>query len=73
MNKKTFTIKYNETPIYVGDIREMGIMDFLTAKREAEANLATLVADYHNLQDRVAALEESCAEILHEIKILKGE
>lgn len=73
MNKKTFTIKYNETPIYVGDIREMGIMDFLTAKREAEANLATLVADYHNLQDRVTALEESYAEILHEIKILKGE
>lgn len=73
MNKKTFTIKYNETPIYVGDIREMGIMDFLTAKREAEANLATLIADYHNLQDRVAELEKGYDELLKEIALLKGE
>ena len=73
MRKKTIIIKHGENPIYVADTRDLDIMEFLSLKKEAETNLASLVADYHNLQDRVATLEESYAEILHEIKILKGE
>ena len=73
MRKKTIIIKHGENPIYVADTRDLDIMEFLSLKKEAETNLATLVADYHNLKDRVEELEKGYDELLSEIALLKGE
>lgn len=73
MRKKVIVIKQGEKPVYVADLRDLDIMDFIALKKEAEINKRELIEDYNSLKAQIAELTEAVLQLKAEIDYLKGE
>lgn len=73
MRKKAIVIKKEEKPVYVADLRDLDIMDFIALKKEAETNKRELIEDYNSLKAQIAELTEAVLQLKAEIDYLKGE
>lgn len=73
MRKKVIVIKKEEKPVYVADLRDLDIMDFIALKKEAETNKRELIEDYNSLKAQIAELTEAVLQLKAEIDYLKGE
>ena len=73
MRKKVIVIKKEDKPVYVADIRDLDIMDFISLKKEAEINKRELIEDYNSLKAQIAELTEAVLQLKAEIDYLKGE
>lgn len=73
MRKKVIVIKKGEKPVYVADLRDLDIMEFISLKKEAEINKRELIEDYNSLKAQIAELTEAVLQLKAEIDYLKGE
>ena len=73
MRKKVIVIKKEDKPVYVADLRDLDIMDFISLKKEAEINKRELIEDYNSLKAQIAELTEAVLALKGEIDYLKGE
>lgn len=73
MRKKVIVIKKEDKPVYVADLRDLDIMDFIALKKEAETNRRELIEDYNSLKAQIAELTEAVLQLKAEIDYLKGE
>ena len=73
MRKKVIVIKKEDKPVYVADLRDLDIMDFISLKKEAESNKRELIEDYNSLKAQIAELTEAVLQLKAEIDYLKGE
>lgn len=73
MRKKVIVIKKEDKPVYVADLRDLDIMDFISLKKEAETNKRELIEDYNSLKAQIAELTEAVLQLKAEIDYLKGE
>ena len=73
MRKKAIVIKKEDKPVYVADLRDLDIMDFISLKKEAEINKRELIEDYNSLKAQIAELTEAVLQLKAEIDYLKGE
>ncbi len=73
MRKKVIVIKKEDKPVYVADLRDLDIMDFIALKKEAEINKRELIEDYNSLKAQIAELTEAVLQLKAEIDYLKGE
>lgn len=73
MRKKVIVIKKEDKPVYVADLRDLDIMDFISLKKEAEINKRELIEDYNSLKAQIAELTEAVLQLKAEIDYLKGE
>lgn len=73
MRKKVIVIKKEDKPVYVADLRDLDIMDFISLKKEAEINKRELIEDYNSLKAQIAELTEAVLQLKAEIDFLKGE
>lgn len=73
MRKKVIVIKKEEKPVYVADLRDLDIMEFISLKKEAEINKRELIEDYNSLKAQIAELTEAVLQLKAEIDYLKGE
>ena len=73
MRKKVIVIKKEDKPVYVADLRDLDIMDFISLKKEAEINKRELIEDYNSMKAQIAELTEAVLQLKAEIDYLKGE
>ena len=73
MIKKTITIKYQDKPVFVTDVRDMEIGSFIEAKAKAEENLAAILMAYEADKGELRALKREVESLKADIAFLKGE
>ena len=73
MNKKAVILRYGDKPLAIMGVVDMPVMDFLTTKKEAEANLKALISERDSYREQIAIIKEELAEVKREIALLKGE
>ena len=73
MRKKVIVIKKEDKPVYVADLRDLDVMDFIALKKEAEINKRKLIEDYNSMKAQIAELTEAVLALKAEIDFLKGE
>lgn len=73
MIKKTITIKYQDKPVFVTDVRDMEIGSFIEAKAQAEENLAAILSAYEADKEELRALKREVESMKADIAFLKGE
>ena len=73
MIKKTITIKYQDKPVFVTDVRDMEIGSFIEAKKQAEENLAAILSAYEADKEELCALKREVESLKADIAFLKGE
>ena len=73
MTKKAVILKIDDKPIWVAQVSDVGIMDFLDLKREAEANLNEMLMGIEATKSQIRALNAEIESLKKEISFLKGD
>lgn len=68
MTKKAVIIKLHGKPIFVADIRDIELKDFIKLQKEAEENLI-----FDELDNELKIIKDEIGYLKKEIDILKGE
>lgn len=68
MIKKAVIIKLHGKPIFVADIRDIELKDFIKLQKEAEENLI-----FDELDNELKIIKDEIGYLKKEIDILKGE
>lgn len=68
MIKKAVIIKLHGKPIFVADIRDIELKDFIKLQKEAEENLI-----FDELENELKIIKDEIGYLKKEIAMLKGE
>lgn len=68
MTKKAVIIKLHGKPVFVADIRDIELKDFIKLQKEAEENLI-----FDELDNELKIIKDEIGYLKKEIDILKGE
>ena len=73
MKKRTFVYTYKDKPYGVAGETELDLMEYISKKKEADANVKAVLDSILGNGERIGELERQVAELRAEIEVLKGE